>query len=65
MTKQNQNRAIIIVLLLVLLFLATACVSHYTVDTDIDGKPYICNIRVDRNQPDRTGITHCVPGQLP
>lgn len=43
----------------------SACVSHYTVDTTIDGKPYICKIRVDRNNKSHTGIQNCVPGQLP
>lgn len=43
----------------------TGCVNHYTVNTTIDGKPYICKIRIDRNNPDHNDIQNCVPGQLP
>lgn len=43
----------------------SACVRHYTVNTTIDGKPYICKIKVDRNKGDEAQIQKCVSGQLP
>lgn len=45
----------------------SACVTHYTVETKIDGKSYICKIKIDRNESGgkELQIQHCVEGQLP
>lgn len=50
--------------LILLVLVSTACVSYHTTNTVIEGKPYICRIRWDRNDDRHTSL-RCVPGQLP